>query len=60
MMSSSTEGELSRIKGLLLVKLEAKDQEVEACGQPSLFSENHKGLCNMDHRAIEKKAFDSG
>lgn len=58
-MSSSTEGELKRVTALLLVKLETKDWEWEACGQPSLFSETHKDSSSMDHRPIEKKAFDS-
>lgn len=55
MVSSSTEGELNRVTGLLLVKLEVKDWELEACGHPSLFSETHKDSISMAHRPIEKK-----
>lgn len=50
---------LSRITGLLHAKLEAKVQESEARGQPSLFSGNHKDPSHMDQRAIGRKAFGS-
>ena len=52
-------GKLSRTTGLLHCKMEAKDDELEACGQLSLFSESRKGFSTIDQRALGKKAFDS-
>ena len=52
-------GKLSRTTGLLHCKMEAKDYELEACEQLSLFSENHKDFSTMDQTALGKKAFDS-
>lgn len=48
-------GKLSRTTGLLHCKMEAKDYELEACGQLSLFSENHKDFSTMDQRALGRR-----
>ena len=48
-MSSSIEGgQVEQRTGLLHCKMKAKDYQLEACGQLSLFSEDRKDFTIMD------------